>query len=72
MSAAARKTSGVAAYVASLGDAMKSPRAGDAPLVFKAVKAAGADLQLSAEDAKRLATLDTSFLADGKVVIVLE
>jgi hypothetical protein len=72
LSAAARKTSGVAAYVASVEDAMKSRKAGDTPLVVKAVKAVGADLQLSAEDAKRLATLDTSFLADGKVVIVLE
>lgn len=71
LSADARKTSGVAAYVASIDDAQKSPKAGDKPLVIKAAKADGADLQLAAEDAKKLAALNTSFLADGKVVIVL-
>lgn len=71
LSADARKTSGVAAYVASLDDAHKSPKAGDKPLVIKAAKADGADLQLAADDAKKLAALNTSFLADGKVVIVL-
>jgi len=39
--------------------------------VIKAAKATGADLQLAPEDAKKLAALNTSFLADGKVVIVL-
>jgi hypothetical protein len=39
--------------------------------VLKAAKATGADLQLAAEDAKKLASLNTSFLAEGKVVIVL-
>lgn len=71
LSADARKVSGVAAYVASLDDAQKSPKAGDKPLVLKAAKAQGADLQLAPEDAKKLAALNTSFLADGKVVIVL-
>lgn len=71
LSADARKTSGVAAYVASLDDAQKSPKAGDKPLVIKAAKAQGADLQLAPEDAKKLASLNTGFLADGKVVIVL-
>lgn len=71
LSADARKTSGVAAYVASLDDAQKSPKAGDKPLVIKAAKADGADVQLAPEDAKKLAALNTSFLADGKVVIVL-
>jgi hypothetical protein len=71
LSADARKTSGVAVYVSSLDDAAKSPKAGPKPLILKAAKAFGADLQLAPEDAKKLATLNTGFLADGKVVIVL-
>ncbi|MFZ5444302.1 MAG: LPP20 family lipoprotein [Myxococcota bacterium] len=71
LSSEARKQSGVAAYVASLEDANKSLKAGEKPLVLKAAKASGADLQLAAEDAKKLAALNTSFLAEGKVVIVL-
>lgn len=71
LSADARKTSGVASYVQSLDDAKKSMKAGERPLVMKAAKAAGADLLLGPEDAKKLASLNTSFLADGRVVIVL-
>lgn len=71
LSADARKQSGVASYVQSLEDANKSLKAGEKPLVLKASKATGADLQLAPEDAKKLAALNTSFLADGKVVIVL-
>lgn len=71
LSSAARKQSGVAAYVQNIDDAQKSPKAGEKPLVIKALKASGADLQLAPEDAKKLASLNTSFLADGKVVIVL-
>jgi hypothetical protein len=71
LSADARKTSGVASYVQSLDDAKKSMKAGEKPLVMKASKAAGADIQLGPEDAKKLASLNTSFLADGRVVIVL-
>ncbi|MFO0596079.1 MAG: LPP20 family lipoprotein [Myxococcaceae bacterium] len=71
LSADARKATGVAAYVKSLEDANKLPKAGEKPLVIKAAKATGADLQLAPEDAKKLAALNTSFLADGKVVIVL-
>lgn len=67
----ARKTTGVASYVQSLEEAQKSLKAGDKPLVLKAAKAAGADLQLAAEDARKLAALNLSFLAEGKVVIVL-
>jgi hypothetical protein len=67
----ARKQSAVAAYVQSLDDAQKSQKAGEKPLVIKAAKATGTDLQLAPEDAKKLAALNTSFLADGKVVIVL-
>jgi hypothetical protein len=71
LSSDARKQSGVAAYVQSLDDAQKSQKAGEKPLIIKALKATGADLQLAPEDAKKLASLNTSFLADGKVVIVL-
>ena len=71
LSSDARKQSAVAAYVQSIDDAQKSQKAGQKPLVLKAAKATGADLQLGAEDAKKLAALNTSFLADGKVVIVL-
>lgn len=71
LSADARKTSGVAAYMGSLDDAQKSPKAGGKPLVLKASKVSGADLQLAPEDAKKLAAANTGFLADGKVVIVL-
>lgn len=71
LSSDARKQSGVAAYVQSIEDAQKSLKAGEKPLVLKATKATGSDLQLTPEDAKKLASLNTSFLADGKVVIVL-
>jgi hypothetical protein len=71
LSAEARKASGVASYVQSLDDAQKSSKAGESPLVIKAFKAAGADLQLSAEDAKKLASIDGALLASGRVVIVL-
>ena len=46
-------------------------KAGGKPLVLKASKVSGADLQLAPEDAKKLAAANTGFLADGKVVIVL-
>lgn len=71
LSADARKASGVASYVQSLEEAQKSIKAGEKPLVIKAAKANGADLQLAPEDAKKLASINPSFLADGKVVIVL-
>ncbi len=71
LSSDARKQSAVAAYVQSLDDANKSMKAGEKPLVLKATSATGADLQLAADDAKKLAALNTAFLADGKVVIVL-
>lgn len=67
----ARKQSAVAAYVQSLDDAQKSQKVGEKPLVIKAAKATGTDLQLAPEDAKKLAALNTSFLADARVVIVL-
>ncbi len=71
LSTDARKQSAVAAYVQNIDDAQKSLKAGEKPLVLKAAKATGADLQLGPEDARKLAALNASFLADGKVVIVL-
>lgn len=71
LSSAARKTTGVASYVQSLEEAQKSMKAGDKPLVIKAAKATGADLQLNPDDAKKLAALNASFLSEGRVVIVL-
>lgn len=70
LSADARKQSAVATYVQSLEAAKKSRKAGEKPLVLKATQATGADLQLGAEDTKKLAATGTGFLADGKVVIV--
>lgn len=67
----ARKSTGVAAYVQTLDEASKSMKAGEKPLIIKATKATGADLQLGAEEAKRLAAVNSSFLAEGRVVIVL-
>ncbi len=71
LSSSARKQFAVAAYVQNIADAQKSQKAGEKPLVIKAAKSSGADLLLAAEDAKKLASLNTSFLADGNVVIVL-
>ena len=65
------KSTGVAAYVQTLEEANKSMKAGEKPLVIKATKATGADLQLGADDAKKLAAVNTAFLAEGRVVIVL-
>jgi hypothetical protein len=71
LTADARKSTGVAAYVQSLEEAQKSMKAGDKPLVIKASKATGADLQIAPDDAKKLAAMNTAFLSEGKVVIVL-
>lgn len=71
LSTDARKSTGVAAYVQTLEEANKSMKAGEKPLVIKASKATGADLQLGADDAKKLAAVNTAFLAEGRVVIVL-
>jgi hypothetical protein len=71
LSLEARKTAGVASYVQSLEEAQKSMKAGDKPLVLKAAKAKGADLQLTPDDAKKLNAMNLSFLSEGKVVIVL-
>ncbi len=70
LNADAKKGSGVAGYVASLDEAMKSMRVGDKPLVLKAAKADGTDLVLSEEDAKKLGEANNSYLAEGRVLIV--
>ena len=70
LSAEARQTSAVAAYMAGLDQAKKSVLVGDKPLVLKADKADGSDLVLSAEAVKQLAAINNAFLAEGRVVIV--
>ena len=70
LSADARKISGVASYVQSLEEAKKSLKAGDKPLVLKASKANGSDLQLDSADAMKLLATNAGFLAEGRVVIV--
>lgn len=70
LSPEARKSTGVAAYVQSLEEAKKSMKAGDKPLVVKAAKASGSDVLLPADEAKKLASSNPPFLAQGKVVIV--
>ena len=71
LSAEARKTSGVASYVQSLDEAKKSMKAGDKPLVIKASDATGTDLVLAVEDVKRLNETNTAFLAEGRVIVVM-
>jgi len=70
LSADARKATGVASYVQSLDEAKKSLKAGDKPLILKATKANGSDLQLDPADATKLLAANASFLAEGRVVIV--
>ncbi len=70
LSPEARKVSGVASYVQTLDEAKKSQKAGDKPLVLKATKANGTDLQLNSADALKLLATNAGFLAEGRVVIV--
>ncbi len=70
LTAEARKAHGVASYFKSLDEANKSALVGAQPLVVKAAKADGSDVILSAEDAKKLAAANQSFLAEGRVAIV--
>jgi hypothetical protein len=70
LSSDAKKSAGVASYVKSLEEAKKSMRVGDRPLILKASKAQGSDLVLSADDVKKLAENNNSYLAQGRVVIV--
>jgi hypothetical protein len=71
LSADARKSSGVASYVQSLDEAKKSMKAGDKPLVVKAAEAKGTDLVLAADDLQKLNATNTSFLSEGRVVVVM-
>lgn len=70
LSSETRKSSGVAAYVASLDEARKCMRAGDRPLVLKAARAQGSDLILAGDEVRKLTDGNQSYLADGRVVIV--
>ncbi len=72
LSEEARKSSGVAAYVPDLGQAKKSLRVGNQPLVVRATDARGSDIVLTAEDARKLGETNNGYLAEGRVVIVFE
>lgn len=67
----ARKSSGVASYVQSLDEAKKSMKAGEKPLVIKAAEAKGTDIVLAAEDLQKLNATNTSFLSEGRVIVVM-
>lgn len=71
LSPEARRTTGVASYVQSLDEAKKVARVGDKPLVLKATKAEGTDVVLASDDSKKLKEINAGFLAEGRVVIVL-
>jgi hypothetical protein len=62
----------VAGYYATLAAAKASDRVGSHPLTVKATGVKGADLLLSAEDAKAIEAHNSAYLAAGKVAIVAE
>ncbi len=70
LSADARKTSGVASYVQSLDEAKKNMKAGDKPMILKATEAKGTDLVLADADVQKLNSTNTSFLSEGRVIVV--
>lgn len=70
LSAGARKSGGVAAYVRTFDEAKKHPRAGERPLVVKAVRAQGTDLVLPSKTVKKLSDANTAYLAEGRVIIL--
>ena len=65
---------GMVAYVASLEEAKKSERAGDRPLVVKALRAEDGQFVITNADASPLKSEanDLSFLAEGRVLVVLD
>lgn len=69
LSQEARKSKGAASYFQSLEGA-KAKLVGEKPLVLKASKVNGTDLVVSADDAKKLAGTNTSYLAEGRVAII--
>jgi hypothetical protein len=71
LSTEARKSQNVAAYVQGLDEAKKLNRVGDRPLVVKAKKADGTDLVLASDEVKKIEG-DTSYLTEGRVVIVTQ
>lgn len=66
-----RKLAAAAAWVQKLEEAKGLRKAGERPLLFKPTGRTGVELALSAEDAQKLAGVNTGFLGDGKVVVVL-
>ncbi len=72
LSAEARAETGVAGWFSNLDEAKRAPLVGEQPLVLKAAKLKGSDLVLSEEGAKQLSEADPRFLAEGRVVIVIQ
>ncbi|MGI5865409.1 MAG: hypothetical protein ACOX6T_25595 [Myxococcales bacterium] len=71
----ALKANGIAGYLKSLEDAKQSARVGTKPMLVKALRLAGAsDLVISDADASRLRDPEgnASFLAEGRVIIVID
>ncbi|MCE9671239.1 LPP20 family lipoprotein [Myxococcus stipitatus] len=68
----ARGSTGVAAWFDDLDAAKRAALVGEKPMVVKATGAKGSDLVLAADDVKTLGEVDTRFLSEGRVVIVLQ
>jgi hypothetical protein len=65
---------GVAGYRRSMDEARADERAGDAPLILRALEAKGADVIITNADAATIKNeaQNLSFLSDGRVVIVID
>jgi hypothetical protein len=70
----ALRENGIAGYLNSETAAAHSARVGDHPMTFKAVKAHGSDVVISAADAAKLtdSQANLGFLSEGKVIIVTD
>ena len=70
----ALRENGIAGYLNSESAATHSARVGDHPMTFKAVKAHGSDVVISAADAAKLtdSQANLGFLSEGKVIIVTD
>jgi hypothetical protein len=71
LSADARRSLGVAAYSKAMADAKKSNRIGERPLIVKASRAVGSDLVLGSAAVREIEQSLPTYLADGRVLIVL-
>lgn len=65
---------GAASYARSVDEAKQNKRVGKNPLVVKAAMLGdvGSDIQISAEDAKKLREVNQTFLAEARVVIATD